>query len=150
MARPLLENYYVAVLTIRIDRDLQRILKKLSKETGRTRSAIVRDALRRQLLVAEFSRLRRKSLPYAEAARYFQRDKALHDAAQAANGMNSLFLAKFVRREHGQDNFHHLLRDDLHLLVAGRRRLQRKGIASGCFSAISSVGIGQRDNGFCA
>lgn len=69
----------MAVLIIRIDRDLQRILKKLSKETGRTRSAIVRDALRRQLLVAEFSRLRRKSLPYAEAAGHFTDDDIFRD-----------------------------------------------------------------------
>src|SRR5713226_10631764 len=87
---------------------------------------------------------------HSEAARYFQRDKALHDAAQAANGMNSLFLAKFVRREHGQDNFHHLLRDDLSLLVARRWRLQRESIAPGCLPGISLVGIGQRDNGLCA
>src|SRR5713226_91607 len=87
---------------------------------------------------------------HSEAARYFQRDKALHDTAQAANGMNSLFLAKFVRREHGQHNFHHLLRDDLYLLVARRWRLQRERITPRCFSAIGPVGIGERDNSLCA
>ena len=71
--------YYMAALTIRIDRDLQRMLAKLSKATGRTRSAIVRDALRRQLLVAEFNRLRRKSLPYAETAGYFTDEDVFRD-----------------------------------------------------------------------
>src|SRR5436305_13476637 len=48
-----------------------------------------------------------------EAARHFQREKAMHDAAQAANSMNSFFLAESVRRKHGPHTIHHLLRDGL-------------------------------------
>src|SRR5207247_9857774 len=53
-----------------------------------------------------------------ETTNRFQRNKAMHYTAQAANGVNSLFLAKPVRREHSPDNIHNLLRDCLQLLVS--------------------------------
>ena len=37
------------------------------KSTGRTKSEIAREALRRQVAVARFRELRRKTLPFAEA-----------------------------------------------------------------------------------
>lgn len=37
-------------------------------ETGRSRGEIVRDALRRQLQLMRFERLRRQALPFGEAA----------------------------------------------------------------------------------
>jgi metal-responsive CopG/Arc/MetJ family transcriptional regulator len=55
-------------ITIRLDKSLERLLDTIVKRTGRTRSEVIRDALRRQLLVLEFEELRRRSMPYAEAA----------------------------------------------------------------------------------
>jgi metal-responsive CopG/Arc/MetJ family transcriptional regulator len=55
-------------ITIRLDESLERLLDTIVKRTGRTRSEVIRDALRRQLLVLEFEELRSRSMPYAEAA----------------------------------------------------------------------------------
>lgn len=54
-------------LTIRLDQALERELDSLALETGRTRSDLVRDALRRQLGVLRLERLRSTVLPLAEA-----------------------------------------------------------------------------------
>jgi hypothetical protein len=42
----------------------------LAKRTGRTKSDVARDALRRQLTIQAFRRLRRKAMPLAAAAGY--------------------------------------------------------------------------------
>ena len=57
-------------LTIRIDKDLERVLDRLCKQTGQSRSEIVRDALRRELSLRRFEDLRRRVLPFAEARGY--------------------------------------------------------------------------------
>ena len=57
----------MATLTIRLDRKLQRALDRLAKTTGRTKSELAREALARQVAVARFRELRRKTLPFAEA-----------------------------------------------------------------------------------
>ena len=54
-------------LTLRLDEDLERDLGSLAKQTGRTRSDLARDALRRQLSLLRFERLRKRVLPFAEA-----------------------------------------------------------------------------------
>jgi len=58
------------VLTIRLDRDLQKQLDRVCKQLGRTRSDVVRDALRRQLALLQFEQLRRQTMPFAEARGY--------------------------------------------------------------------------------
>lgn len=59
-----------SVVTIRLDPALEKLLDRLCKETGRTRSELVREALRRQLSLLRFEQLRRKVLPFAEARGY--------------------------------------------------------------------------------
>lgn len=54
-------------LTVRLDRKLQRELLRLSRQLGRSRSEIVRDAIRRQLALLRFEQTRRTLLPLAEA-----------------------------------------------------------------------------------
>jgi len=54
-------------LTLRLDDELERDLDRLARQTGRTRSDLARDALRRQLSLLRFERLRNKVLPFAEA-----------------------------------------------------------------------------------
>jgi len=60
----------VGTLTIRLDDKLDRELARLAKQTGRTKSEVAREALRRQLAVQRFRELRRQVMPYAEAAGY--------------------------------------------------------------------------------
>jgi predicted transcriptional regulator len=57
-------------LTVRLEPELERLLDRLCRETGRTRSDLVRDALRRQLQLLRFESLRRRTLPFAEARGY--------------------------------------------------------------------------------
>ncbi|MDH3208570.1 MAG: ribbon-helix-helix protein, CopG family [Gemmatimonadota bacterium] len=59
-----------SAVTIRLDPELQKQLDKLAKRTGKTRSDIVREALRRQLAVAQFEDLRKRIMPFAEATGY--------------------------------------------------------------------------------
>lgn len=54
-------------LTIRLDPKLDKALGRIAKRTGRTKSAIAREALERQVAVARFRELRAKVLPFAEA-----------------------------------------------------------------------------------
>lgn len=54
-------------VTIRLDPKLQRDLDRLSRQLGRSRSDLVRDALRRQLSLLRFEQARRELLPLAEA-----------------------------------------------------------------------------------
>jgi predicted transcriptional regulator len=58
------------VITIRLDADLQRRLDEVCDRSGRTRSDVVRDAIKRQLSLIQFEQLRRDVLPFAEARGY--------------------------------------------------------------------------------
>ena len=57
-------------ITIRLDKDLDRELAKLAKRTGRSKSDLAREALRKQLAIQRFRELRRRAMPHAEAAGY--------------------------------------------------------------------------------
>ncbi|MCU0768795.1 MAG: ribbon-helix-helix protein, CopG family [Burkholderiaceae bacterium] len=57
----------MTTLTIRLDTKLDKALAQVAKASGRTKSEIAREALRRQVAVARFRELRRKTLPFAEA-----------------------------------------------------------------------------------
>ena len=54
-------------ITIRLDKDLDEMLKKASRQSGRNRSEIAREALRRQLRLRQFEELRKRIMPFAEA-----------------------------------------------------------------------------------
>jgi predicted transcriptional regulator len=56
-----------ATITIRLDKDLDDLLAKASKRSGKNRSEIAREALRRQLRLAQFEELRKRIMPFAEA-----------------------------------------------------------------------------------
>jgi predicted transcriptional regulator len=70
-----------SAVTIRLDPDLERLLDRLCKQTGRTRSELVRDALRRQLSLMRFERLRRRTLPFAEARGYLTDEDVARDVS---------------------------------------------------------------------
>ncbi|HEC32186.1 MAG TPA: ribbon-helix-helix protein, CopG family [Deltaproteobacteria bacterium] len=56
-----------AILTIRLDKELDELLTKVSKRSGKNRSEIAREALRRQLRLEQFEELRKRIMPFAEA-----------------------------------------------------------------------------------
>ena len=57
-------------LTIRLDPDLNKLLNRASKQSGKSRSEVAREALRRQLRLVQFESLRKKAMPFAEARGY--------------------------------------------------------------------------------
>ena len=57
-------------ISIRLDEDLNKLLTDISRESGRSRSEIAREALRRQLSVSQFETLRKRGMPFAEARGY--------------------------------------------------------------------------------
>jgi len=59
-----------STLTIRLDRDLEALLTKASKRSGKNRSVIAREALRRQLRLEQFEEIRKRVMPFAEARGY--------------------------------------------------------------------------------
>ena len=68
-------------LTIRVDKDLEHILDRLCKQTGQSRSEIVRHALRRELSLRRFDDLRRRVLPFAEARGYLTDEDVVRDVS---------------------------------------------------------------------
>lgn len=63
-----------STVTVRLDDDLDQQLSEASEALGRSRSDIVRDALRRQLSVLRFEKLREQVMPFAEARGYLTDD----------------------------------------------------------------------------
>lgn len=63
-----------AMLSIRLDENLQDLLDKVSSRTHLSRSEIAREALRRQLRIEQFESLRRKIMPYAESQGFLTDD----------------------------------------------------------------------------
>lgn len=68
-------------ITIRLDKDLDRELTKLAKRTGRSKSDLAREALRKQLAIQRFRELRRRAIPYAEAAGYLTDEDVFRDVS---------------------------------------------------------------------
>jgi predicted transcriptional regulator len=54
-------------ITVRIDDELAPILDEVCRGSGRTRSEVIRSALKRHLALVRFQQLRRQTMPYAEA-----------------------------------------------------------------------------------
>lgn len=70
-----------STLTIRLDDQLERELDRACARTGRTRSDLARDALRRQLALIRFERLRKRVLPFAEAQGYLTDEDIFRDVS---------------------------------------------------------------------
>jgi predicted transcriptional regulator len=66
-------------ITVRIDDELAPILDEVCKRSGRTRSDVIRAALKRHLAVMRFQQLRRQTMPYA-AAHGFLTDEDVFDS----------------------------------------------------------------------
>ena len=57
----------MATVTVRLDKKRDAELKRIAKKTGRAKSDLIREALRRQLAITRFEELRRSVAPFAEA-----------------------------------------------------------------------------------
>ena len=68
-----------SAVTIRLDPALKELLDSLCRTTGRTRSDLVREAIRRQLSLLRFDQLRRQVLPFAEARGYLTDEDVARD-----------------------------------------------------------------------
>ena len=71
----------LGTLTIRVDKELERHLDLVCRRSGRTRSAVIRDALRRQLALSRYEDLRRRVMPFAEARGYLVDDDVVKDVS---------------------------------------------------------------------
>ena len=71
----------MGTLTIRLDDKLDRELARLAKQTGKTKSEVARDALRRQLSIQRFRKLRQSMMPYAAAAGYLTDEDVFRDVS---------------------------------------------------------------------
>ena len=60
-------SYMKGSISVRLDKDVARLLARAVRLSGRTRSEVIRDALRRQLAIDVFDQMRRRVAPFAEA-----------------------------------------------------------------------------------
>ena len=59
-----------STLSIRLDPEMDALLSQLSEQEGKSKSEVAREALRRQLRLAQFETLRRRVMPFAESRGY--------------------------------------------------------------------------------
>lgn len=70
-----------SLITIRLDQALERQLARAARRSGRSRSELVRDALRRQLALTQLEDLRRRIMPLAEARSYLTDEDIFRDVS---------------------------------------------------------------------
>jgi predicted transcriptional regulator len=70
--------YYMSTITVRLDKKLDSELRKLAKRTGRAKSDLIREALRRQLAITKFEELRQGVAPFAEARGWLTDEDVFH------------------------------------------------------------------------
>ena len=68
-------------ITIRLDEDLDKLLTKAAHQSGKNRSEVAREALRRQLHISQFESLRRRVMPFAEARGYLTDEDVFRDVS---------------------------------------------------------------------
>lgn len=69
----------MSTVTVRLDKKLDRELTRAAKRTGRPKSDLIREALRRQLAVSGFEELRRSVAPFAEARGWLTDEDVFRD-----------------------------------------------------------------------
>ena len=68
-------------LTIRLDDALSKSLDQAATDSGRTRSEVVRDALRRQLAISALDEVRKQLVPLAEAHGWLTDEDVFRDVS---------------------------------------------------------------------
>ena len=66
-------------LTVRLDDDLEKLLADVARKTGRSRSDVAREALRRHLTLMSFEKFREQIMPFAEARGYLTDEDVFED-----------------------------------------------------------------------
>jgi predicted transcriptional regulator len=81
LLRNTLSYMKTTTLTIRLDEDLDKLLTKAARQSGKNRSEVAREALRRQLRISQFEALRRRIMPFAEARGYLSDEDVFRDVS---------------------------------------------------------------------
>lgn len=68
-----------SALTIRLDPELECQIDRAAQRSGRSRSEFVREAIRRQLALDDLADIRRRTMPFAEAAGYLTDEDVFRD-----------------------------------------------------------------------
>ncbi len=71
----------MSTVTVRLDRKLDAQLKRLAKRTGRPKSELIREALRRQLAITQFEEMRHSVAPFAEARGWLTDEDVFRDVS---------------------------------------------------------------------
>jgi predicted transcriptional regulator len=69
------------ILTIRLSDELNKRLSKVARESGKSRSEIARELLRRYLQIQQFDSLRKRAMPFAEARGYLTDQDMFQDVS---------------------------------------------------------------------
>jgi predicted transcriptional regulator len=75
------EETMATVLTVRLDDEMAEALERACEWTGKSRSDVVRDALKRQVRLMEFDALRERLMPYAEAQGWLTDEDVFRDVS---------------------------------------------------------------------
>ena len=74
--------YYVSrTVTLRLPEDLDELLQEICRQSNRSQSEVIREALRRQLAIERFEALRRRVLPFAEARGFLTDEDVFQDVS---------------------------------------------------------------------
>ena len=68
-------------IATRLDKGLDKLLREVVRQSDKSRSEMVREALRRQLRVSLFDGLRRRIAPFAEARGYLTDEDVFRDVS---------------------------------------------------------------------
>lgn len=71
----------MSTITVRLDKKLDADLRRLAKQTGRPKSDLIRDALRRQIAISRFEELRKSVAPFAEARGWLTDEDVFRDVS---------------------------------------------------------------------
>ncbi len=70
-----------SAVTVRLDRVLEQRLDQYCAKSGKSRSDIMRDALRQHLALLQFEQGRERVMPFAEATGYLTDDDVFRDVS---------------------------------------------------------------------
>ena len=71
----------MGTITVRLDDELESLLTSLARRTGKPKSDLVREALRRQLALTGLDELRRTAAPFAEARGWLTDEDVFRDVS---------------------------------------------------------------------
>lgn len=69
----------MSTVTVRLDKRLDTQLARIAKRTGRPKSELIREALRRQLALMRLDELRESVAPFAEARGWLTDEDVFRD-----------------------------------------------------------------------